>query len=61
MQDFEVSLAIGDAQRLRRDYFETLFDMSCSIWFQIYSESKRKECISNLIDYIICVCKLKFT
>ena len=44
-----------------RDYFETLFDMSCFIWFQIYSESKRTECISNLIDYIICVCKLKFT
>ena len=46
---------------MHRDYFETLFDMSCFIWFQIYSESKRTECISNLIDYIICVCKLKFT
>ena len=26
---------------MHRDYFETLFDMSCFIWFQIYSESKR--------------------
>ena len=26
---------------MHRDYFETLFDMSCFIWFQIYSESRR--------------------
>ena len=26
---------------MHRDYFETFFDMSCFIWFQIYSESKR--------------------
>ena len=43
------------------DYFETMFDMSCFIWFQLYSESQRTECINNLIDYIIRVCKLKFT
>ena len=51
MQGFEVSLAIGDAQRL----LETLFDMSCFIWFQICSELKRTECISNLIDYTGCI------
>ena len=54
-------LKYPEPSAMHRDYFETLFDMSCFIWFQIYSESKRTECISNLIDYIICVCKLKFT
>ena len=56
MQDFEVSLAIGDAQRLRRDYFETLFDMSCSIWFQIYSKSKKKSVLAILLTILfVCV------
>ena len=54
-------LKYPDPSAMYRDYFETLLDMSCFILFQIYSESKRTECISNLIDYIICVCKLKFT
>ena len=54
-------LKYPDPSAMHRDYFGTLFDMSCFIWFQIYSESKRTECISNLIDYITCVCKLKFT
>ena len=52
---------IHEPSAMHRDYFETLFDMSCYIWFQLYSKSKRNECISNFIDYIICVCKLKFT
>ena len=51
-------LKYPEPSAMHRDYFEILFDMSCFIWFQIYSESKRTECISNLIDY--CVCKLKF-
>ena len=55
-------LKYPEPSAMHRDYcFETLFDMSCFIWFQIYSESKKTECISSLIDYIICVCKLKFT
>ena len=53
-------LKYPEPSAMHRHYFETLFDMSCSIWFQIYSESKRTECISNLIGYIICVCTLKF-
>ena len=48
-------LKYPEPSAMHRDYFETLFDMSCFIWFQIYSESKRTECISSLIDYIICV------
>ena len=55
-------LKYPDPSAMYRDYFETLFDMSSFIWFQIYSESKKTECISSLIDYIICVCnKLRFT
>ena len=49
-------LKYPEPSAMHRDYFETLFDTSCFIWFQIYSESKRIECISSLIDYIICVC-----
>ena len=26
---------------IHREYFETLFDMSCFVWFQLYSESER--------------------
>ena len=51
-------LKYPEPSAMHRDYFETLFDMSCFIWFQIYSESKRTECISSLIDYVVCVCKL---
>ena len=54
-------LKYPEPSAMHRDYFETLFDMSCFIWFQTYSESKRTECINIRIDYIICVCKLKFT
>ena len=36
-----------------REYFESLFDMSCFVWFQIYSESERT--IHNLLDYVVCV------
>ena len=31
-------LKYPEPSAMRRDYFETLFDMSCLIWFQIYSE-----------------------
>ena len=54
-------LKYPELSAMHRDCFETLFDMSCFIWFQMYSESKRTKCISNLIDYIICVCKSKLT
>ena len=43
-----------------RDYFEALFDMTCFAWFQRYSKSKRTAFINNLIDYVLCVCKLKY-
>jgi hypothetical protein len=45
---------------IHREYFETLFDMSCFVWFQLYSESERTMFINNLIDYILCVCKIKY-
>ena len=54
-------LKYPESSAMHRDYFETMFDMSCLIWFQMCSESQRTECINNLIDYIIYVCKLKFT
>ena len=38
-------LKYPEPSAMHRDYFETLFDMSCFIWFHC----------------IICVCKLKFT
>jgi hypothetical protein len=44
----------------QRDYFETLFDMSCFVWHQIYSEFERTVPLHNLMDYISCVCKLKY-
>ena len=42
-------LKYPESSAMHRDYFETMFDMSCFIWFQMYSESKRTECINNLI------------
>ena len=36
-----------------RDYFETLFDMSCFIWFRIYSESKRTVAI-DVVSTFFC-------
>ena len=44
----------------RREYFEALFDVSCFVWFQIYSDFERTAFINNLIDYVFCVCKLKY-
>ena len=42
------------------DYFEALFDMTCFAWFQRYSEFERTTFTNNLIDYVLCVCKLKY-
>jgi hypothetical protein len=42
-----------------REYFESLFEFSCFVWFQIYSESERTVSIDNLLDYVVCVYKLK--
>ena len=53
-------LKYPEPSAIHRDYFEALFDMSCFVWFQIYSESERTAFINNLIDYILCVCKLKY-
>ena len=53
-------LKYPEPSAIHRDYFEALFDMSCFVWFQIYSESERTAFINNLIDYVLCVCKLKY-
>ena len=44
-----------------RDYFEALFDMSCFAFFQICSKFERTAFIDNLIDYVLCVCQLKYS
>ena len=53
-------LKYAEPSEIHRDYFEALFDMTFFAWFQRYSESKRTEFINNLIDYVLCVCKLKY-
>ena len=49
-----------ELSEIRRDYFEALFDMPCFVWLQMYSETEKTSSINNLIDYVICVCKLKY-
>ena len=34
---------------VHRGFFEALFDMSCFVWFQMFSETKRTLSINNLI------------
>ena len=34
---------------VHRDFFEALFDMSCVVWFQMFSDTKRALSINNLI------------
>ena len=41
-------------------YFLTLFKLSWIAWSRIYSETERTMSINNLMDYVICVCKLKY-
>ena len=41
-------------------YFLTLFNLSWIAWSRIYSETEGTMSINNLIDYVICVCKLKY-
>ena len=53
-------LKYPELSEIHRDYFEALFDMSCFVWLQMYSETEKTSSINNLIDYIICVCKLKY-
>ena len=53
-------LKYPEPSETQRNYFETLFDMSCFLWHQMYSESERTVPLSNLIDYISYVCKLKY-
>ena len=52
-------LKYPEPSETHRDYFEELFDMSCFVWFQLYSETERTLSIDKHIDHIICVCKLK--
>ena len=53
-------LKYPEPSAIRRDYFEALFDMTCFAWLQRYSEFERTIFINNLIDYVLCVCKLKY-
>ena len=53
-------LEYPELSEIHRDYFEALFDMSCFAWLQMYSETEKTSFINNLIDYVICVCKLKY-
>ena len=53
-------LKYPEPSAIHRDYFEALFDMTCFAWFQRYSELERTTFINNLIDYVLCVCKLKY-
>jgi hypothetical protein len=53
-------LKYPEPSETQRDYFETLFDMSCFVWHQIYSEFERTVPLNNLVDYISCVCNLKY-
>ena len=51
-----------ELSEIHKDNFEALFNMSRFLWFQMFSKTKRilSMSINNLIDYIICVCKLKY-
>lgn len=42
-----------------RRYFDTLFNLSWFIWSKMYSDNERTFIIINLLDYIICVHKLR--
>ena len=53
-------LKYPEPSETQRDYFETLFDMSCFVWHQIYSEFERTVSLNNLMNHISCVCKLKY-
>ena len=41
-------------------YFLTLFNLSWLAWSRMYCETERTTDINNLMDYVICVCKLKY-
>ena len=41
-------LKYPEPSETQRDYFETLFDMSCFVWHQIYSEFERTVPLNNL-------------
>ena len=41
-------------------YFDILFDMSWMLWEEIIINVENSSGIECLIDYITCVCKLKF-
>ena len=41
------------------NYFDSLFYMAWFIWSKMYSETERTLSVNNLIDYLMCVCKLK--
>ena len=52
-------LKYPEPSTMHREYFERLFDLSCFVWYQLYSELERTVGVNNLLDYVLCVCKLK--
>ena len=52
-------LKYPEPSTMHREYFERLFDLSCFVWYQLYSELERTVGVNNLLDYVLCVCELK--
>ena len=52
-------LKYPEPSTMHREYFERLFYLSCFVWYQLYSELERTVGVNNLLDYVLCVCKLK--
>ena len=53
-------LKYPELSEIHIDCFESLFDMLCFVWLRMYSETEKTSSINNLIDCVICVCKLKY-
>ena len=41
-------------------YFVNLLGLPWMVWSRIYSETETTTNINNLMDYVLCVCKLKY-
>ena len=52
-------LKYPEPSTMHREYFGRLFDLSCFVWYQLYSELERTVGVNNLLDYVLCVFKLK--
>ena len=43
-----------------RKYFERLYNLSSIMWAKIYKETEKTRSILNLLDYVLCIYKLKY-